>query len=219
MRSRAALAGVAALAFSVLTFVGLFVASPPGGNYSAHDAAKYISRGHHVAVFVAAYLLLIGTFGLIWLLAYLREIVFAAPTQGWLGRVFWGTGLSAAASLAVGWSLVLGVAMATAFGGRSVTLAPNVTYVVVEMGSAAVWGAGGVLLGFALIALTVASRAAFPAWLRSATGIAGVGGILSVAFFPSGLLILWGIAIGIWLLLAGRRLETLSAQPASASSP
>lgn len=114
------------------------------------------------------------------------------------------------ASLAVGWSLVLGVAMATAYGGRSVTLAPNVTYVLVSTGSAAIWGAGGVLLGFALIVLTVAARATFPAWLRWATGIAGAGGILSVAFFPSGLIIVWGVAIGIWLILQGRRLDERS---------
>jgi hypothetical protein len=205
MRSRAALAGLAALAFSVLTIVGLFLSNLPGGNYSAHDAAKYISRGHHVAVFVSAYLLLLGTFGLIWLLAYLREVAFAGPNDAWLARLFWGSGICAAASLAVGWSLVLGVAMSTAFGGHSVTLAPNVTYVLVEVGSTAVWGAGGFLLGLALIALVLASRPTFPAWLRWATGIAAVGGITSLAFFPSGLLILWGVAIGLWLLLSGPR--------------
>jgi len=207
MPSRAALAGLAALVFSVLTIVGLFLASPPGGSYSAHDATKYLSKGHHAAVFVSAYLLLLATFGLVWLLAYLRDATFAASTGAWSGRVFLGAGICGAASLAVGWSVVLGPPIATAFGGHEVTLAPNVTYVLVEMGSAAVWGAGGVLLGFALLVLTFASRAVFPAWLRAATGIAGVGGIASLAFFPSALVILWGIAIGIWLLLAGRRLD------------
>ena len=86
---------------------------------------------------------------------------------------------------------MLGVAMSTAFGGHSVTLAPNVTYVIVEVGSAAVWGAGAFLLGLALIALSIAARGVFPAWLRAATAIAGLGGLTGVAFFPSGLLILW----------------------------
>jgi hypothetical protein len=212
MRSRPVLAGVAALAFSVLTFVGLLVSGPPGGTYSAHDAAKYIASGHHGAVFVSAYLLLLGTFGLIWLLAYLREIGFAS-SDAVIARVFWGSGLCAAASLAVGWSLMLGVAMSTAFGGHSVTLAPNVTYVIVEVGSAAVWGAGAFLLGLALIALSIAAGAAFPAWLRVATAIAGIGGIAGVAFFPSGLLILWGIAIGLWLVFAAQKV----AEPTVAS--
>jgi hypothetical protein len=206
MRPRAALAGIAALVFSVLTIVGLFLSAPPGGSYSAHDATKYISHGHHAAVFVSAYLLLLATIGLVWLLAYLREATFAS-TGAALGRVFWGTGLCAAASLAVGWSLILGPPIATAFGGKGVTLDPRVTYVLVEMGSAAVWGAGGVLLGFALFALMLGTRAVFPAWLRAATGIAAVGGIAAVAFFPSALVILWGVAIGIWLLLARRRLD------------
>lgn len=205
MQSRPALAGLAALAFSVLTFVGLLLSEPPGGSYSAHDAAKYISSGHHGAVFVAAYLLLLGTFGLIWLLAYLRDVGFATSTDTMIARLFWGTGLCAAASLAVGWSLMLGVSMSTAFGGHSVTLAPNVTYVIVEVGSAAVWGAGAFLLGLALIALSIAAHAVFPTWLRVATAIAGIGGITGVAFFPSGLLVLWGIAIGLWLVFAARR--------------
>lgn len=214
MRSRAALAGVAGLAFSVLTIVGLFVSEPPGGSSSAHDAAKYMSSGHHTAVFVSAYLLLLATFGLVWLLAYLREIGFAAAGRNWVARLFWGTGLCAAASLAVGWSLMLGVAMSTAFGGHSVTLAPNVTYVLVEMGSAAVWGAGAFLLGLALITLSIAAPAPFPTWVRAATGIAGIGGVTGVAFFPSGLVILWGIAIGLWLVFSGQRVGEPAVAPA-----
>jgi hypothetical protein len=206
MRSRSAWAGLAALAFSVLSFAGLLVSNAPGGSYSAHDAAQYISRGHHVAVFVAAYMLLLATFGLIWLLGYLRELAFADPKNALLGRVFWGAGLCAAASIAVGWSLMLGVAMSTAFGGHSVTLAPNVIYVLVEVGSAAVWGAGGFLLGLALVALCVVTPTVFPTWLRSATGIGALGGLTAVAFFPSGLLLLWGIAVGVWLLISPQRM-------------
>lgn len=213
MRSRPALAGVAALAFSILTFFGLLISAPPGGSYSAHDAAKYVSSGHHSAVFISAYLLLLGTFGLIWLLAYLREIGFAS-SDAMTARLFWGAGLCASASLAVGWSLMLGVSMSTAFGGHSVTLAPNVTYVIVEVASSAVWGAGAFLLGLSLIALSIAAGAVFPAWLRAATAIAGIGGVTGVAFFPSGLLILWGVAIGLWLVFAAQR----RVEPALASA-
>jgi hypothetical protein len=139
------------------------VSDPPGGTYSAHDAAKYMASSHHGSVFVGAYLLLLGTFGLIWLLAYLREIGFAS-SDAMTARLFWGSGLCAAASLAVGWSLMLGVAMSAAFGGHSVTLTPSVTYVIVEVGSAAVWGAGAFLLGVALIALSIAGVAFSPSW-------------------------------------------------------
>jgi hypothetical protein len=84
-------------------------------------------------VFVSAYLLLLATFGLVWLLAYLREVTFARPADAWLGRIFRGIGLCAAASIGVGWSLILGPPIATAFGGHGVTVAPDVTYVMVEM--------------------------------------------------------------------------------------
>lgn len=208
MRSRAAVAGLAGLAFSVLTIVGLILANFPGGNYSAHAAADYIARGHHVAVFVAVYLLLLGTFALIWLLVYLRDLVFGVAEERWLARLFWGCAVAAAAVLAVGWSLVCGVAMATAYGGRSVTLAPNVTFMLVETGSAAVWGGGAILLGCALITLAVSMQGLFPAWLRWATAVAGAGGLLGVAFFPSALLIVWGIVIGVWLLLSAQRIDS-----------
>jgi hypothetical protein len=92
-----------------------------------------------------------------------------------------------------------------------------VTYVIVEVGSSAVWGAGAFLLGLALIALSVAAGAVFPAWLRAAAaiaGIGGVGGVAGVAFFPSGLLILWGVAIGLWLVFAAQR----RVEPAFASA-
>src|SRR5690242_282195 len=164
MQSRSTIAGVAALTFSVLTIVGLLLSNPPGGTYSAHDAATYMSGGHHKAVFVAAYLLMIATFALIWLLAYLRELGFVAQAQTWVSRLFWGTGLCAATSVAVGWALMLGVAMASAFGGHSVTLAPNVTYVLLEMGAAAVWGTGAFLLGVALITLSIAASGVMPRW-------------------------------------------------------
>ena len=94
------------------------------------------------------------------------------------------------------------------------------TYVIVEVGSSAVWGAGAFLLGVALIALSVAAGAVFPAWLRAAAaiagigGVGGVGGVAGVAFFPSGLLILWGVAIGLWLVFAAQR----RVEPAFASA-
>jgi hypothetical protein len=89
-----------------------------------------------------------------------------------------------------------------------------VTYVIVEVGSSAVWGAGAFLLGVALIALSVAAGAVFPAWLRAAAAIAGIDGVAGVAFFPSGLLILWGVAIGLWLVFAAQR----RVEPALASA-
>jgi hypothetical protein len=202
MTRRPVLAGVGGIAFSVLTIVALFLANPPGGTYKASDAAKYVRGGHHAAVFVSVYLVTLAIFGLVFLLAYLRDVVLGGPDGARVRRVFWGTGLAAAACLAVGWGIAFGDAIAHAYGGKSVVVAPVLTYLVSEVGAAIIWGPGGILLGIALITLMLGSRTTLPAWLRWSTLVAGLGGFASAAFFPSALLILWGIAIGVWLLIA-----------------
>ena len=204
MESRSVLAGIGSIAFSVLTIVGLFLANPPGGTYKASDAVKYVSKGHHVAVFASVYVLLLAVLGLFLLLAYLRDLLNGAPDGERLARLFWGLGIGAATSFAVGWSIVLGNAIAHAFGGSGVVIDPAVTYLASEMGFAAVFGPGAILLGFALIAFVIGSRTLVPAWLRWSTLVAGLAAVVSLAFFPSALVLLWGIVIGIWLLVAGR---------------
>jgi hypothetical protein len=203
-RSRV-LAGIGAIAFSVLTIVALGIANPPGGTFKASDAVKYIAKGHHVAVFVAAYLFLIAVLGLLFLLAYLRDLISGRPDGERTARIFWGTGVAAATSFAVGWAIVVGNAIAHAYGGRGVVVPPTVTYLASELGYAVVFGPAAVLLGLTLITLMLGSRKVLPAWLRWATLVAGLGGVASLAFFPSALLIAWGIVIGIWLLVTSRR--------------
>jgi hypothetical protein len=212
MRSRPVLAGIGSIAFSVLTIVGLAVANPPGGTYSAADAAKYVSKGHHAAVFVSVYLFLLAVLGLLLVLAYLRDLISATPEGVRIARLFWATGLAAATSFAIGWVLALADPIAHAFGGSGVVIPPTVTYLALELGFAVVFGPAAILLGFALITLMVGSRMTFPGWLRWATLVAGLAGVASLAFFPSVLLIAWGILMGIWLLATSRRPGAASAR-------
>jgi hypothetical protein len=204
MRSRSALAGVGSIAFSVLTVVGLALANPPGGTYKASDAAKYVAKGHHVAVFASVYVLLLAVLGLLLLLAYLRDLLSAAPDGERLARIFWAMGIGAATSFAIGWAIVLGNAIAHAFGGSGVVVDPAVTYLASELGFSVVFGPAAILLGFALIAFVIGGRALVPAWLRWSTLVAGVAGVVSLAFFPAALVLLWGIVMGIWLLVPSR---------------
>jgi hypothetical protein len=204
MRSRSALAGVGSIAFSVLTIVGLALANPPGGTYKASDAAKYVAKGHHVAVFASVYVLLLAVLGLLLLLAYLRDLLSAAPDGERVARIFWAMGIGAATSFAVGWAIVLGNAIAHAFGGSGVVVDPAVTYLASELGFSVVFGPAAILLGFALIAFVIGGRALVPAWLRWSTLVAGVAGVVSLAFFPAALVLLWGIVMGIWLLVPNR---------------
>ena len=60
------------------------------------------------------------------------------------------------------------------------------------------------MLGFALIALMVASRGTLPGWLRWLTLIIGVLAIAAPVYFPSFAIPLWGLVMGVWLIAAGR---------------
>jgi hypothetical protein len=203
-RRATVLAGVGGIAFSVLTVVAIVVSGAPGGKFKTSDVTDYLAKGHRAPAIIAAYLGLLGVLGLICLLSRLREAIGAAPDNQHAARIFWGTGLAAAASFAVGWGVAGGQVIAHAEGGSGVVIAPAVTYLISEVGVVFVFGSGATLLGFALIALMLGSRVTLPAWLRWLTLIAGVAGIASLAFFPFFILMIWGIVIGVWLLAAGR---------------
>jgi hypothetical protein len=194
---RGSLAGLGALAFGVLTILGLIVENAPGGSYSAKDVGDYVRSGHRPLVFLGAYLGALGIVGLVFLLARLRELI-ADESRA---RVFWGLGLAAAGALSAGIALTAAVPIAIGYGGNGVTIAPAVTFVLSESGWVIMTG-GCVLLGSGLLTF-VASAVAIPAWMRWATAVAGLAAIAAAAWFPLALVILWSIAIGIWLLVRG----------------
>ena len=105
------LAGLGGIAVGVLTVVGLEVGSAPGGNYGEADVATYVGIGHLPTVIVTGYLAMLGVLGLICLLAYLREEIAAQPDRAIAANIFWGAGIASAASFAVGWGLVTGIAV------------------------------------------------------------------------------------------------------------
>ena len=205
VRDGSALAGAGAIAFSVFTTVGIAVGGAPGGNYAESDVANYVAIGHLPTVIVTGYAALLGVLGLICVFAYLRELISAEPGHGLGASIFWGTGLAAAASLAVGWGLVTGIAVAAAEGGSAAASVPHpVTYVLSDGNLNVLWGSGGIMLGFALISLMLASRGTLPGWLRWLTLIIGVLAVGAPAYFPGFAIPIWGIVIGVWLFAAGR---------------
>lgn len=205
MRRAAVLAGVGGVAFAVSTFIALDVANAPGGTYSASDSVHFLAKGHRVAILVSVYLALLGVLGLICLLAYLRDEVAGAPESHGVARIFWAAGVAAAAAFAVGFLIEVTAALARLYGGHHLVVAPNVTYVLSETGAVVFLGAGGILMGIALIALMLGSRATLPAWLRWLTLVAGLAGVASMAFYPFFIVWIWGIVIGVWLLAGGHR--------------
>jgi len=79
-------------------------------------------------------------------------------------------------------------------------LTPVLLYMFAEVGAIVIFGPGVVFLGVALLVLAFAAAPVLPAWFRWLTVIAGIGGLAGPLFFPSFLLIVWGVATGIWLL-------------------
>jgi hypothetical protein len=188
--------GIAAILFAVLTFVGMIIASPPGGNYSAKNIADFVDRGHRAAAVVAVYLMLAAAAALLYLVAGLRERAAGS-------RLFAPLAFAAGTAWAIGAAILVTVPLGLMNGAQA---APdgNTVYMLTQAGFAVMFGAGGILLGAALISLALAGFAGVPAWLRWLTLVAGVAGVASIAFFPFFLLLVWALVLGIWLTASGR---------------
>jgi len=212
---RALAAGLGGIVFSVLTLVAVIVANAPGGSYSASQVADYLASGHRVPVIIVFHLALVGLVGLVALLAHVRDSIASRN----VASVVWGTGVAAAACFAIGWGVAGGQVVAHLEGGRAIAIPSAVTYLISEIGVVFVFGCGAILLGLALIVLSVSSGEQLPKWLRWLTlvcGIAGIAGVAGLAFFPFFILALWGLAIGLWLLAARRARSASTAVPSTA---
>jgi hypothetical protein len=110
-----------------------------------------------------------------------------------------------------------GIAVAAAEGGSSnpcntvaATISHPETYALSDTSINSIYGSGGFMLGFALIALMVASRGMLPGWLRWLTLIIGVLAIAAPAYLPAFAIPVWGLVIGVWLIAAGRASRSTS---------
>jgi hypothetical protein len=208
-------AGAGGIAFGVLTAAALVVSGAPGGSYAEADAANYVKISHFPIVVMAGYLAVLAVLGLICLLAYLREGLAAQPDRALTANIFWGVGVASAASFAVGWGLVTGIALAAAEGGSGASVPPATTYVLSDTMLNVVFGSGGIMLGFALIVLMLASPGVYPSWVRWMSLVLGVLALTAPFFFTAPAVPLWGIVIGVWLLVARPALTTSALAPPS----
>jgi hypothetical protein len=198
------IAGVGALAFSVLSFTAVVLVNSPGGGYTESNVTDYLAAGHFPFVLLGLCLGLLGVVGLLCLLSYLRELMGAGGNEQQLGNVFWGTGVASAACFAVGWGFVAGQPVAHAEAGSVLAVPPTITHLLSETGgSLMIFGSGAMLLGLAL-AILFLKAGALPTWLRWMTLTAAIAGFAGLAFFPFALVLLWGLVIGLWLLIANR---------------
>jgi hypothetical protein len=211
MQRRSIAAGIGAIAFGVLPMLAFVVANPPGGNYKPSDIADFLAKGHRPAVFVSAYLMLLSGVGLLLLLARLRDSI----ADGVRPSLFWGFGIASVAAWVAGYAIAISPSLALAFSsGKLHSLSAPVAYTFSEAGFAAMYGAGGLLLGCALLTFA-AGPVTLPAWVRWATLIAGLAGLAALAWFPFFLVYIWAIVIGIALVVTEwRQAPEVAAQPA-----
>ena len=203
-------AGVGGIAFALCLVVGFTFFGPRGGRYTAAAIAEFIGQSS-TSIVVSTYLFVVSIIGLIVLMAYLSKTSFGAGQQD---RVAWGTSLLAAAAFLIGWGLYFAPSTSVMSGGPAID--PGFTYAFTNAGLVVLFGVGAVLLGIALLTLAIAGRAA-PTWVRALNALAGLSALSSWGFLlvshwsanqwlpvPFYVVIFWGVAIGIWLLVSGR---------------
>jgi len=194
------LAGIGSLVFTVLLVAAAIAANAPGGNYHANDVADFVAKGHRSSVMISLFLVAAAIAGLLVVMAYLCETSFG---KGRSGRIAWGTSLFAAGSFLVGWAILITPSMSVALGGGP-SIDPAVSYTIMQAGWAVFLVVSGMMLGISFLTLAIAGTAA-PTWMRAFTGIVGLLALASIAFFPFWAVFLWGLVIGIWLLVSSPR--------------
>lgn len=197
-------AGIGSIAFGVLTFVALIVGGPQGGNYSAADVAAYISSNHVVVAGGMALCGLVGAAGLMCLGAYLRQRAdLEAPGSIW-PQVLWGLTLGSAVCFAVSWGIFVSQPIGNNEAGTNLNVPPTIIYSIGISGDELMFESAATLLGLALILSAIVNLPRWPGWLRWSSLVVGLAGIVSLAFFPFFLLLLWALVVGVWLLLRRR---------------
>src|SRR6266576_5721635 len=204
-RPNSIVAGVGAIAFAVLTFAAIFFVNWPGGGYSESISKSYVAPGNLPTALAGTSIGLIAVVGLICLLAYLKQAAEeSSPAITLLPQIVWAVGLMGAASFGVGWGLVSAQPLAHVEAGVDLGVAPTLTYMISEATSAIIFGPAPMLVGLALIVLTIGAGKSLPTWLRWLTLGAGGVALTSLAFFTFFLFLVWSLVIGIWLLIGTR---------------
>jgi hypothetical protein len=169
--------------------------------------ANFIGQGSTNMIF-SIYLFGASTIGLIALIDYLSA-TFLVDRHN---RIAWGAGLLAAGAFLIGWSLYFAPFTSVISGGPAID--PAIAYTFVNAGFVVLFGAGGLLLGIALLTIAMWGSAA-PTWVRAVNGLGGLSAFLSWAFIlaskwsasqwlpvPFYIVLLWALVIGIWLLVS-----------------
>jgi hypothetical protein len=186
-----------------------FLASgTPGGDYDDEAIRSYLTSGHWPDAFALAYLaagcaLALTVFG-----HGLRTALGGA-----LGDFVWGLSIAGTATGVVGVFVTAGLDVSMSEGGHAVqTGVPHpVVYAISEIGNLIAVCAPAFFTGG--IAMVGAVRGPMPAWLRVASVVAGVCGILAPLFFTYFIFVLWTVVAGATVATARQPRSSADPQP------
>ena len=200
-------AGLMMAGYGLLTTAAFAVNGAPGGDYTDQLVTSYLASSHRVVGFALCYLGIAGALCLLWFGLRARHV--------WadVGEALRALALAGAAVSIVGWFLDGGVLVSMSEGHRPVQtgVAHPMVYVLTETGNLMAVCAPALLVG--VVAFVLARRAPMPTWLRVASVVAGVCGVLAPLFFTYFVFVLWTLVFGGWVALGGRRSRVEELQP------
>lgn len=194
-------AGLGLAAYGLGTAVAFFGSGSPGGAFRPSVVTDYTAPAHQVVAFSWW---LLGGLSALGLVAFAVGVRRVAP----VGPVLAGLALVGAAVSVTGAFVSGGLAVAMAEGGAAVRegVPAAVVYTVTEVGN--LLAVCGPALCMGVAALLLAARGPLPRWLRAASWVAGLCGILAPLFFPYFVFVLWTLVAGLSLAAAGRHSDT-----------
>ncbi|MDQ6714984.1 MAG: hypothetical protein M3Z83_02610 [Actinomycetota bacterium] len=203
-------AGLGLLAYGIGTPAAFIASGSPGGEYRDAAVVNYMSTGHAATAIASAY---VGAFAAIGLLLFARSM---RREVGPGGDLVSGLAVAGAAAAVIGWFLVGGVAVAFAEAGQDLVSTPHpVVHLLTEMSNLVAVCASAFFAG--AVALVVARQASLPGWLRTATYVGGVCGLLAAFYFPLFLFWIWAIVFGLREITVASRATAAVGQPLPAA--
>jgi hypothetical protein len=208
------------LVFVVLAVVGaLFLFDGPSDGSPAKMAAWYGSSSNRAHVNVGWILTGLGLFALIWFVAALRERVLESEQEwSFLSTVMLVGGTVYVAVAMAGIALADGIKTMSddtykhqVYSGV-IHAANDASYLLVVTGGAA--------MAALIFATSIAVRryAILPRWISWFGFVAGIAAILSIAFFPMLVWLLWVAVASVSLFLATRPEASARREPSAATS-
>ena len=186
-------AGFGLLAYGIGTPFAIIVPGIPGGEYSDAVVAKFISSGHLTIALISMYM---GAFAALGFLVFANRMRHELRSSG---DLFWALAVAGTTSAVIGYISLGSIAIAFTETGFAASFPHAVIYLVIQMSSGIVIGAAYLFFGIATLLLAL--RSTLPSWLRVATYLGALGGLLSIMWIPQLLHWLWAIIFGIWAMM------------------